>query len=155
MIEDFLHRPWVVAQLRSGVFRQDLDALTDELRGLGYSSVSIQNHLRAAGHLAYWMEQKRGRLQSLNEAMIRRFVERHLRRCRCPIPRGTAPDFRGLAPHLLKVLRARGRIAIARVPVPTPVESILEQFAKHLQKNRGVSPATCERNVRDIALLLQ
>lgn len=155
MIEDFLHRPWVVAQLRSSVFGQDLDALTNELQGLGYSVVSIQNHLRAAGHLAYWLEQKRGRLQSLDEAMIRRFVERHLRRCRCPIPRGTAPDFGGVAPHLLKLLRARGRIAIARVPVPTPADSILEQFAEHLRNNRGVSAATCERNARDVGLLLE
>ena len=155
MIEDFLHRPWVVAQLRSSVFGQDLDALTDEIQGLGYSVASIQNHLRAAGHLAYWLEQKRGRLQSFNEARIRRFVERHLPRCRCPIPRGTAPDFGGVAPHLLKVLRARGRISIPRVPVPTPVDSILEQFAKHLRKNRGVSAATCERNIRDVELLLR
>jgi site-specific recombinase XerD len=155
MIEDFLHRPWVVAQLRASVFSPDLDALTDELQRIGYSVATIQNHLHAAGHLAYWLEQKRVRLRSLDEAAIRRFVERHLPRCRCPIPRGNAPDFGGVAPHLLKVLRARGRIFCPHDPEPTPVDAILYDFAKHLRETRGASPATCERNVRDVRLLLQ
>src|SRR5713226_10115161 len=37
MIEDFLHRPWVVAQLRASAFGPDLDALTDELQRIGYT----------------------------------------------------------------------------------------------------------------------
>jgi hypothetical protein len=45
LIEDYLQRPWVVAQLRNSVLGQDLDALTDELASLGYGIKSIQNHL--------------------------------------------------------------------------------------------------------------
>jgi site-specific recombinase XerD len=155
VIEDYLQRPWVVAQLRDSVLGQDLDALTDELASLGYRITSIQNHLHAAGHLAYWLERRRLKLDSLDEAIVRRFVKEHLPRCRCPIPRGNAPDVGGVAPHLLRLLRARGRIGIPLEPTATAVDNLLAAFATHLKENRGASSATCERNVRDVRLLLQ
>jgi hypothetical protein len=34
MIEYFLHRPWVVADLRASVFGADLDTMTEEFRSL-------------------------------------------------------------------------------------------------------------------------
>jgi len=155
MIEDFLHRPWVVAQLRASVLGGDLDALTDELQPLGYAVATIQHHLHAAGHLAYWLERRQIALRSLDAATIDRFVARHLPHCRCPIPRSSAPYYRGVAPHLLKVLRARGRIALARAPKATPVETILQAFTEHLRTHRGASAATCERYVREIWPLLE
>jgi site-specific recombinase XerD len=155
MIEDFLHRPWVVAQLHASALGPDLDALTDELQSLGYSVATIQNHLHAAGHLAYWLTRQRIAVRSLSEATIHQFVERHLPHCRCPIPRASAPDFGGVAPHLLKVLQARGRILLPRAPKPTPIEVILQTFTEHMQTDRGAAPTTCERHVREIRPLLK
>ncbi len=155
MVEDVIHRPDVVARLRASVLGPDLDPLADELRRFGYSTTTVQNHLRAAGHLAHWLTRQRIALPSLDEATIGRFVDHHLPHCRCPIPRGTAPDCTGLAPHLLKVLRARGRILIPPLPTPTPSEAILQRFVEHLRTNRGAASSTCERNVRDVRALLE
>src|SRR5271169_5334207 len=155
MIEDFLRRPWVVAQLRASMFGPDLDALTDELQRIGYTVSTIQNHLHAAGHLAHWLARQRITLRSFSEARIHHFVQRHLPHCRCPIPRATAPDFGGVAPHLLKVLRARGRIVLPRARKPTPIEVILQTFTEHLQTTRGAAPTTCELYVREIRPLLE
>lgn len=155
MIEDFLHRPWVVAQLRASAFGSDLDALTDELQRIGYSVATIQNHLHAAGHLAHWFARQRIALRSFSETTIHTFVQRHLPHCRCPIPRASAPDFTGVAPHLLRVLRVRRRIFLPRTPPPIPIEVILQTFTEHLQTNRGAAPTTCERHVRELRPLLK
>jgi hypothetical protein len=55
MLEDFLRKRWMVAQLRTSVLGPDLDDLADELERLTYRPRTVQNHLRAAGHLAHWM----------------------------------------------------------------------------------------------------
>jgi len=155
MIEDFLRRPWVVAQLRRSVFGPDLDALTEDLQRIGYTVSTVRNHLHAAGHVAYWMVRQRIVLRSFSEATLHRFLERHLPHCRCPIPRATAPDVRGVAPHLLRVLRARGRIGFPRAAPLTPCMGMLQAFAEHLRVNRGAAPATCERHAREVQPLLE
>ncbi len=155
MIEDFLRRPWVAAQLRASVLGPDLDELADELKRLGYQTRTIQDHLRAAGHLAHWLAHQHIELELLSEAEIGRFVEQHLPSCRCRVPRGTRNDIKGIAPHLLKVLRARGRVSPPPPATLTPIDAILVAFTEHLQRNRGAACSTCERYVRDIHPLLE
>lgn len=154
MIEDYLRRPRVVAQLRASVLGPDLDELTDELERLGYAAVSVQNRLHAAGHVAYWLRRKKIGLESLNEATIRHFVQQHLPRCRCPVPRSTRSNVNGVAPHLLRVLRARRRIPVPDPPAVTPIDAILSEFAEHLRTHRGAAAATCERYIRETRPLL-
>ena len=150
MIEDFLRKPWVVAQLRASVLGPDLDGLADELERLGYKPSTIQGHLRVAGHLAYWLEREHIELEWLSEATIGRFVEQHLPCCRCRVPRATRSDIRGVGPHLLKVLRARGRISRPSPATLAPIDAIIRAFTEHLQRNRGAVTSTCERYVREI-----
>ena len=66
MIEDYLRRHWVVTELRASLLGPDLDELSDELERLGYTAMTVQVHLRAAGHLAYWLERNSIGLESLN-----------------------------------------------------------------------------------------
>jgi len=155
MIEDYLRRPRVVAQLRASVLGSDLDELADELKRLGYRPSTIQTHLRAAGHFAYWLGREHIELARLSETTIVRFVEEHLPSCRCRVPRATRSDIQSVAPHLLKVLRARGRALLPRPVALTPIDAILCSFTDHLQKNRGAVPSTCERYVRDVRPFLE
>lgn len=154
MIEKFLRRPWVVARLRASAFGPDLDALAGELEQRGYTLRTIQSHLHAAGHLAEWLARRRISVRSFDEATIGQFVERHLPHCRCDVPRATAPDVRGVAPHLLKLLRSRGRLPDPQTPTPMPVDALLDAFVTHLRSTRGASSATCECHSREIRPLL-
>jgi len=155
MLEDVFQKPHVIAQLRATVFGPDLDELASILERLGYKPRTVQDHLCVAGHMAHWLAVQRVALRSFDEATIRRFSRQHLPRCRCPVPHGKRSYVAGVAPHLLMVLRARGRIAPASRPPPTPVDAILAAFAEHLRAHQGASTATCERYVRDTRLLLE
>jgi site-specific recombinase XerD len=155
MLQDVFHKPHLIARLRASVLGEDLDELASVLRRIGYKAGTIQHHLYVAVHIAHWLAAERFALRSFDEAAIRRFADEHLPRCRCPVPRGQRPYVAGVAPHLLAVLRARGRIAPARLPPPTPIDAILSRFTKHLRAHRGATASTCERYARDVRLLLE
>lgn len=155
MLEDVFRKPHVIARLRASVLGENLDELASVLERLGYKPSTIQHHLYVAGHIAHWVAAQRVPLRSLGEASIRRFADEHLPRCRCPVPHGQKPYVSGVAPHLLAVLRARGRVAPARLPPATPLDAILSRFTEHLRAHRGATASTCERYARDVRLLFE
>ena len=133
---------WVIAQLRTSVFGAEIELLAWELELLGYTTVTIQNHLHAAGHVAHWMEGRSIPVSLLDESMLQQFATQHVRQCRCRVPRATGPDVRGVAPHLPKLLRASGRVPRPIVPALTPMEMILDAFRIFLRDHRGARRRT-------------
>jgi site-specific recombinase XerD len=155
MIEKFVRKPHVAARLRASLFGAELEAIAAAHQHLGYRPSTIRGHLEVAGHVAYWVARERLDLRAFGESAIQRFAERHLPRCRCPVPRGKRPDLSGVAPHLLRELRAAGRIPPPRIAPATEADRILAAFVRHLEADRGASAATRDRYAREVRFLLR
>ena len=90
-----------------------IDAYMQYLANRGYAANTFSNCISAAvSHFAQWIHSRRLRLQSIDEALVAEFLDKHLPRCRCtgPIQRDRRTLSAALG-HLLAVLRARGAIA--------------------------------------------
>ena len=56
------------------------------LREIGYAVRSLHQHLARAEHFSHWMKARSLRVSAINEAVVERFLNDHLPRCRCPKP---------------------------------------------------------------------
>jgi site-specific recombinase XerD len=124
------------------------------LANRGYAATTFSNCLGSVSHFAQWIHSRRLRLQSIDETLVARFLDKHLPRCHCASPvqrhRGTLSAALG---HLLAVLRARG--AIAPPPVgTTPVDEELRHYDAYMSHVRGLAPKTREMALRIVGRLL-
>jgi integrase/recombinase XerC len=105
-------------------------------------------------HFAQWIHSRRLRLESVDEALIAQFLNKHLPRCHCS---GTMQrDRRTLSAalgHLLAVLRARGAIPPATLSL-TPVDEELRRYDAYMDHVRGLAPKTREMALRSVGRLL-
>ncbi len=156
MLEKVFRQPRVLERLRGGVLGGALDDFAAYLVGRGHALTTVQTYVRGAGHLSYWVGAERIRPASLTDEAVRRFLEKHLPECRCPVPFGEPVNSLGAAmDHLLVVLRSSGRIPPARPAEPRPADAILEAFEAHLRGTRGATPKTCGEYTRYVREFLE
>jgi site-specific recombinase XerD len=111
----------------------------------GYTVSVTSRYLSGAAHFLYWLKRHRYRTADIDEALIGRFLARHLPTCRCPKPcvRGRG---RVIVPfalgRLLEVLRDQGWIARAAPPPSGSLEAELGEFERHLVEVCGLSAST-------------
>jgi integrase/recombinase XerC len=93
-------------------------------------------------------------LQSIDEALVAQFLDKHLLRCHCsgPIQRDRRMLSAALG-HLLVVLRARGAIA-PPTESTTPVDEELRRYDAYMDHVRGLAPKTREMALRIVGRLL-
>ncbi|MCB1957857.1 MAG: tyrosine-type recombinase/integrase [Rhodocyclaceae bacterium] len=120
-----------------------------------YAANTFSNYLGVVSHFAQWMHRRRLHLQSIDEALVSKFIDKHLPRCRCTGPvqrdRRTLSAALGL---LLAVLRAQG--AIAPVAVSSkPVDEELRRYDAYMADVRGLAPKTREMALRIVGRLLR
>lgn len=60
-----------------------IDAYMQFLANRDYAANTFSNHLGVVGHFAQWMHRRRLRMQSIDEALVAKCLDRHL-------PRATA-----------------------------------------------------------------
>ena len=147
MIEKFFTKPKYIDQLKTISFGSSIDDFAEYLHNQGAASHTIQYYLRVAGHFSYWLKGRRISLHSVNEAIVDKFLFKHLKRCSCPVMIGSGfiKLSRPALKLFLKLLRNYHLIPLPPKPKPppiTPIDKLLLDFRDHLQKVRGLTPDT-------------
>jgi len=146
MIELFFYDPHVLSRLRRPTPLGDgLDELAAHLQRRGNAAVSVRDYLRGAAHLGHWMSVKRIPLVELDDELIARFLDKHLPRCQCSVPRGLPlPQLRAGLGHLLEVMRTLERIPAARPPEKVAADLLVDEYRKHLRDVHGAAQRTID-----------
>lgn len=131
-----------------------IEAYMQFLANRGYAANTFSNYLGVVSHFAQWMHRRRLRMQSINEALVGQFLDKHLPRCHCcgPVQRDRRTLSAALG-RLLAVLRARGAIAPA-TQSSTPVSEELRRYDAYMDHVRGLAPKTRETALRIVGRLL-
>jgi hypothetical protein len=107
------------------------DALTRYLVERGYARHTVTVYAGHAGHFLRWTTLDRNDLCPIDESRTARFLQDHLRHCKCGWPtRVDSHDARAALGHLLVVLRTLG--VIARQPITTTPVSLCRRHCKCL-----------------------
>jgi integrase/recombinase XerD len=129
--------------LSHSVLSQSADAYVGYLQRHGYSAETVRVYFHSIGHFARWLTQCRVPLCRIDEALVRRFLVRHLPKCTCPPPcQRTRHEVRAALRHLLRVLRSEALIPSPEVSLPPAIDAELERFDTHLNTVCGLAPAT-------------
>ena len=131
-----------------------IDAYMRFLANRDYAANTFSNYLGVVSHFAQWMHRRRLRLQSIDETLVAKFIDKHLPRCHCSGPLQRDPRTLSAAlGHLLAVLRARGAIAPVTLS-STPVSEELRRYDAYMGHVRGLAPKTREMALRIVGRLL-
>jgi site-specific recombinase XerD len=142
MLDRFFESRFTQEQLRNGPNGPWLAAFARALHEQGYSWWTSRTYLRAAHHLGHFLRNRGVALVDVQPDIVVAF-RLHLKRCRCPNPRGgmTEDTVRGVM-CFLRHLRTTGTIAEpAQQPLPQPVA----EFRHWLCCHRGLSETTLLR----------
>src|SRR5438034_11843249 len=143
MLERVFRDPVVLNDLRAGRFSKPLDDLTEFLTEQRYSLSSIQEYLAIAGHFAYWEQTNMPPGSALTAMSVDRFLNQHLGRCHCAVPRWTRSEKARLG-QFMKILRRHGLVCETEFQsVKTPVDLMINEYGAHLREARGATPSTC------------
>lgn len=119
---------------------EHLAALADHLDRRGHTTAVVQTYVQAAEHFGYWLKHGAGGTSAEVDAeVVRRFVARHLPRCRCPAPRSRVETTVRAALHHLLFVMGAGR---PNATPPTPVDSVSAGFDSHLATTCGLAAPT-------------
>src|SRR5918992_1134716 len=93
-----------LGQLRRSAFAPYIDDFTRHLTEGRYAESTIGAYLDGVAHFAHWLTRYRLAVRRVNEAVVQRFLTRHLSRCNCPRPvRKDRHDVSAAVRHLLVV----------------------------------------------------
>lgn len=147
MMETYFRSARVKARLRRSHLGSVVDDLVAHLAARGHAQATVQQYLQAVEHFDRWLRRTHCPVTDVNEATVRRFLEKHLPRCQCPPPRTrTLHQARAALKHLLAVLRQTGRTLLE--PLETPAAKLVAEFAMHLRDRRGATRSTCTYYIR-------
>jgi site-specific recombinase XerD len=120
-----------------GPLKVHVAGLWAELMRQGYAPLSALRHVQLAAHLDRWLCHKRLALDDLTEEVVAAFLRHRRRRWR------SYYTSRGLAP-LLGYLRTNSIAPGLTVPVmhATPAERLVQEYAKYLEQERGLTADT-------------
>ena len=160
MIEKFFRKAKDVNQLKTISFGSSIEEFAEYLHNQGAASHTIQYYLRVAGHFSYWLKTKHISLHSVNEAIVDKFLFKHLKRCSCPVRIGSRfiKLSRPALKLFLKVLRDHHLIPLPPKPIPPPVsptDKLLTDFKEYLEKVRGIRQSTINWHLNFIRQFLK
>lgn len=142
MLDKYFEAPFTLEQLRNGPSAPWLDSFAQYLHDDGYAWWTSRTYLRAAHHLGHFLKINGVALAAVQPDIVVEF-RHHLKRCRCPKPRGrkTEDTVRG-AEAFLRYLRTAGVIAqVAKQSWPP----LIPGFRHWLSCHRGASETTISR----------
>jgi integrase/recombinase XerD len=118
-----------------------------DLEASGYGRATIQDHLRTAAHVGWWIMREKLSIHELDEAIVAHFAT-HLSRCRCPGPRPRRRRKRAITRRALRFLAHLRKIGVTRgVAVPPRSGSqpaLLTEFWTWMRHHRGVTETTLD-----------
>ena len=157
MFEQYFRLPRVLARIRASAFAPELEALVEYLKRRGHRGKAVAGYLRGAEHLADCIDKKLVSLDGLTADGLQQFARTRAMRLACGCPRKTPDrDLISVARHLFVVLREQGRCrSPALAPLPkSHVDTLLEQFDRHLRDERGLADSTRETYLRTLRPVL-
>jgi site-specific recombinase XerD len=136
--------------------RKSADSYVQYLTERGYAARTVKVYFQSVAHFCNWSARQQTDLAHLSEALIDRFVDRHLPKCRCAPrcvhARGTV---HAALIRFLGMLRDNGQCARPSSRVPDAIDRELADFDRYLIEVRGVSVttrATRLRHLRDFLI---
>lgn len=135
--EDFMERVFTrihtIHAFRSGPLGPYLQKFAENSTQQGYARESIQVQLRATARFGQWLKRRRINLRNvqLTDAQL------YLRHCG-DVRQGDARTLQ----RFLELLAQQGVIVVPDIPEKTKVVVLADEFAEHLNHERGLAPRT-------------
>jgi site-specific recombinase XerD len=134
--DDYLRTSRVVRRLRAGTLGEHIHLYVEHLQRAGYSVETGHHSLSVLQDFAFWLGATGAGLGGVQEALVSQYLAE--RRRHRPRRNGDA----GALSRLLSVLREAKVIAPRSLPPRDPREDILEAYRLHLERKRGLAPAS-------------
>ena len=145
MFEQLFKRAFARRRMAANHLAIILEPFACDLHVRGHTHNSIHMYVQAVEHFGRWLGTERIALRRIGDQHIEAFLERHLPRCRCPIPAvRTVHTCRAALARLLDFLRRRRLIPqeTAKPSSLAPVAKLVMDYDKHLARVRGLSVST-------------
>lgn len=158
MIERFFEKPYLLSRIKANSFGPSIEQFAAYLSERGYAFHLSKIYLRAAIHFSYWLRIKNISLHNVDEKTKDKFLFRHLKKCSCPIAKGSSLHCcRPALKHFLAMLRNNHFVAPASKSFPpvSPAKKIMQDFAAHIEKIRGLKLSTIHLYIKYIRLFLK
>ena len=137
------HEVHVQSWIHASALRAHVDGFVRHLLDQGYRKSTIFPYRASVAHFAHWMTIRKIQVRELNEAVIERFLAKHLRVCHCGALRQRWPHtVRAALRALLRFLRAQRVIGPACSIDPPAVVKELQAFAHYQEHVCGHTQAT-------------
>jgi site-specific recombinase XerD len=133
-----------------------LERLAGFLLERGHPHAGIQQYLQAAEHFGRWIGCRRIAPEAIDAAVVERFLDRHLPRCRCWRP---APcqriGVRAALRHLLRCMGRSSKVPAGSHATSPAIEAIIQEFDHYMQQRGGLAENTRRYRCRYARELLQ
>lgn len=137
--------PLAAHRLRTSVVSPFVQAYWDRLNDQGYARSTVRLYLNCLAHFAHWGSGQQVELCALDRD-IKRFVERHLPRCRCsPNVQRTRHSVRSSLEHF-KVVVSDAGVQLDSEPLGQVDEQLL-RFDRYLSQMKGLAESTRRRRL--------
>jgi site-specific recombinase XerD len=137
--------PLAASRLRASVISPFAQVYWDRLCDQGYARGTVRLYLNCLAHFAHWATREQVELAALDQH-VKRFVDRHLPRCRCVAPvQCTRHSVRSALEHLKTVVVDAG-VRLDAEPLSQGDEQ-LQRFDRYLLQMKGLTAATRRRRL--------
>lgn len=146
-LSNLARRDW----LNDGPLNNVIAPYIDALREQRYSEHTIRAYLGCLAHFSYWIRTEENEMSSVDELIIKRFLQYHLPACTCPAP--CYPSVANSAAALRHMFRLLpGGSSASMVADPVAIE--LGRFDEYLSNICGLAPVTRDRRVHHVGTFL-
>ena len=156
MIERIFRSGFVRRRMAASHLGIILDGFVLDLNARGHVPKCIQSYGQIVEHFFRWLAMRHLPPRQIDEAVVERFVCRHLSHCHCSRPAPTDPrNCRAALGRLLVFLRQTERIGGPASNPSSPIEHLVKEYDRHLDEVAGLALATRQYRCRYAREFLQ
>ncbi len=148
LIRRLFKSPAVRQRIAANYLGITLWGFVSDLHARGYTPGGIRVHVLAVEHFGQWLKRRQIPFRHLSTLHVRKFLQSHLPRCRCPRPaRKVQPDCRASLHRFVEFLQNQGQIKapVAKAVPQSPVDRLMAAYDGHLERVCGLSAETRRR----------
>lgn len=156
MIETIFRSAVVRRRMAASQLGIILHRFATDLHGRGHALAAIQSYTQVAEHFSRWLAAQRLSLWQIDDAVVERFLRRHLPHCRCSKPAPiNARNCRAALGRLLIFLRGQQLIPQKRQPRLSAVGRLVRAYERHMEEVGGLAQFTRQYRARYAREFLQ